>query len=197
VDDVLDDEVLAEDLRQAATMATSLWWLVILAGVAWFLISLVVLRFDTTSVTTVGILLGFVLLGAGLNEVMELMVVDSWRWLHIAMAVLFFGGSVWCFVSPDDAFWSLASILGLLLVLKGTMDIVISVEMKGLNPVWGLGLATGIIEVLLGFWASQQYYPARAALILIWVAFMAIFRGSADIVTGIQLRKAHKAIATA
>ena len=196
-DVVVEDEVLREDLRQAATMATSLWWLVLLAGVAWFIISLVVLRFDTTSVTTVGVLLGFVLLGAGLNEVMELMVVEAWRWLHIGMAVLFFVGAVWCFVSPDDAFWSLASILGLLLVLKGTMDIVISVELRGLNPVWGLGLATGIIEVLLGFWASQQYYPARAALILIWVAFMAMFRGAADIVIGIQLRKAHKALTPA
>jgi uncharacterized membrane protein HdeD (DUF308 family) len=77
-------------------------------------------------------------------------------------------------------------------VLKGTMDIFVAVEAKGLNPVWGLGLATGIIEVLLGFWASQQYYPARAALILIWVAFMAMFRGAADIVVAFQLRRAHK-----
>lgn len=188
------DETLEEDLRQAATMATGLWWLVLLAGVAWFVVSLVVLRFDTTSVTTVGVLLGFVLLGAAANEIMLLTVVDTWRWLHALMAGLFVVGSVWAFVSPDDAFWSLASILGFLLVLKGTMDILVAVEAKGVSPVWGLGLATGIVEVLLGFWASQQYYPARAALILIWVAFMAMFRGAADIAVGLQLRKAHKAL---
>jgi uncharacterized membrane protein HdeD (DUF308 family) len=186
------DDVLEDDLRDAATMATSLWWLVILAGLAWFLVSLVVLRFDTTSVTTVGILLGFVLLGAGANELMAVAVMPSWRWIHGFMAVLFLAGAIWAFVSPDDAFWSLASVLGLLLVLKGTMDIVIAAETRGFNPLWGLALATGIIEVLLGFWASQQYYPARAALILIWVAFMAMFRGIADLVLGVQLRAAHK-----
>ena len=116
----------------------------------------------------------------------------SWRWIHVIMAVLFLGGAIWAFVSPDDAFWALASILGFLLVLKGTMDIVLAVESKGLNPIWGLGLATGIVEVLLGFWASQQFYPARAALILIWIGFMALFRGAASIAIGIQLRSAGK-----
>jgi uncharacterized membrane protein HdeD (DUF308 family) len=186
------DDVLEEDRREAAALATSMWWLPVVGGVAWFLVALLVLRFDTTSVTTVGILLGFVLLGAGANELMELSMMRSWRWLHGIMAVLFVAGSIWAFISPDDAFWSLASILGFLLVLKGTIDILIAVESKGMNPIWGLGLATGIIEVLLGFWASQQFYPARAALILIWVGFMALFRGAGDIAIGIHLRAAGK-----
>lgn len=25
-----------------------------------------------------------------------------------------------------------------------------------LNPIWGLGLLVGILEILLGFWASEQ-----------------------------------------
>ena len=186
------DDVVDEDLREAAAMATSMWWLAIVIGVAWFLVALLVLRFDTTSVTTVGILLGCVLLFAGASELLEISVTRSWRWIHVIMAVLFLGGAIWAFVSPDDAFWALASILGFLLVLKGTMDIVLAVESKGLNPIWGLGLATGIVEVLLGFWASQQFYPARAALILIWIGFMALFRGAASIAIGIQLHSAQK-----
>ncbi len=186
------DDVSEGDLREAAAMATTLWWIPIILGVAWFLVALLVLRFDTTSVTTVGILLGCVLLFAGASELLEISVTRGWRWIHVIMAVLFLGGAIWAFVSPDDAFWALASILGFLLVLKGTMDIVLAVESKGLNPIWGLGLATGIVEVLLGFWASQQFYPARAALILIWIGFMALFRGAASIAIGIQLRSAGK-----
>jgi uncharacterized membrane protein HdeD (DUF308 family) len=60
------------------------------------------------------------------------------------------------------------------------------------NEVWWLGLVVGIIEVLLGFWASQQYYPARAALILLWVGFFALFRGITEIVTALQVRSADR-----
>lgn len=190
-------DVLDDDLAQGAKMMTGLWWLVLLAGVAWFLVGLICLRFDTTSVTTVGVLLGFVLLGGALTEVMEAMVVASWQWVHWVLAALFLLGAVWCFASPDDAFWSLASVLGLLLVLKGTFDIILAVESRHLNPVWGLGLAAGILELLLGFWASQQFYPARAALILVWVAFMAFFRGAMQITIGLQLRRAHRELEAA
>lgn len=186
------DATLDKDLRDAATMATGLWWVVLLTGVAWFLVSLVVLRFDTSSVATVGILLGFVVLGAAASELMEAMVVPSWRWAHVVIGLFFLAGAVWAFISPDDAFWSLASVLGLLLVLKGTLDIVMATESRGYSPIWGLSLAIGILEVLLGFWASQQFYPARAALILLWVAFMAMFRGAYSIALGLQLRQAHK-----
>lgn len=189
------ETALAEDERQAATLLTSLWWLVLLVGLAWFLVALVILRFDTTSVATVGVLLGFVFLGAGASEVMEAMVVPDWRWAHAVVGVFFLAGAVWAFVTPGDAFWALASILGFLLVLKGTLDIVLAVSTKDLNPIWGLGLAAGILEVLLGFWASQQYYPARAALILVWAAFMALFRGAYSVALGLQLHHARKQLA--
>ena len=84
--------------------------------------------------------------------------------------------------------------LGLLLILKGAFDIIAAVMTKEVNGLWGLGLAVGIIEVLLGFWASQQYYPARAALIIIWVGLTALFRGIGEIVLAFGLRSEHKAL---
>jgi uncharacterized membrane protein HdeD (DUF308 family) len=88
-------------------------------------------------------------------------------------------------------------VLGLLLILKGSIDIIEAVVTKDYNPLWGLGLAAGIIELLLGFWASQQYYPARAALIIIWVGFAALFRGIGEIVLAFRLRHEHKDLAAA
>ncbi len=87
--------------------------------------------------------------------------------------------------------------LGLLLILKGSIDIIEAVVTKDYNPLWGLGLAAGIIELLLGFWASQQYYAARAALIIIWVGFAALFRGIGEIVLAFRLRSEHKDLAAA
>ena len=147
---------------------TGVWWLFLITGIAWLIIALIVLRFDVTSITTVGVLLGIVFIVAGLNEFMVAVVRRAWKWAHTALGVLFLLGAILAFVHPRHAFWTLASVLGILLVLKGSLDIIASTATKDLNELWGLGLVVGILEVLLGFWASQQFFPARAALILIW-----------------------------
>jgi uncharacterized membrane protein HdeD (DUF308 family) len=165
------------------------WWIFLITGVAWLLISMVVLRFNynpTTSVATVGILLGALFLAAAINEFLTYAVTDSWRLAHLFLGILFIFGSLWGFIHPINAFYALAAVLGLLLVLQGTMTLIGSVATKG--PMWGLGLAVGIIEIMLGFWASQQYFPARATLILIWVGFMALFRGIGQIAFAFALR---------
>jgi hypothetical protein len=168
---------------------TGMWWLFLITGIAWVIIALVVLRFDTTSLATVGALLGVIFLLAGLNEFMIWTVRRTWRWAHLVLGVIFLIGAISAFATPYSAFWALASILGFLLVLKGSLDIIASAMTKDVNELWGLGLLTGILELILGFWASQQFYPARAALILIWVGFMALFRGVSEIVLAFQIRR--------
>jgi hypothetical protein len=44
------------------------------------------------------------------------------------------------------------------------------------------------LEVGLGFWASQQLFPARAFLLLLWVGFNAMSGGFSEIVPAFQLR---------
>ena len=72
------------------------------------------------------------------------------------------------------AFWALASIPGLLLIFQGTFYIITSVSTREVNSTWWLGLVVGILEILLGFWASQQYRPVQGALLLVWVGFFAL-----------------------
>jgi len=163
------------------------WWLFLITGIAWLIIAMVVLRFNKASITTVGILLGALFLAAAINEFFVSSVVDRWRWAHILLGILFVFGALWGFFQPKEAFWALASVLGFLLVLQGSMTLIAAVMGKG--PLWGLGMTVGILEILLGFWASQQYYPARAELILIWVGFMALFRGIGQIVFAFELRR--------
>jgi uncharacterized membrane protein HdeD (DUF308 family) len=180
--------MLREDSRTAVRKATDNWWWFIVAGVIWLLIAVLVLRFEKESLTTVGVLMGVVFLISAFEEFVIAYVRESWRWAHILLAIAFVAGGIWCFVEPIEAFWALAAVFGLLLILRGSMDIIASTMAKDVNPVWGLGLLTGILEILLGFWASQQYFPARATLVLIWVGFYAIFRGIASIVIGFEVR---------
>ena len=88
------------------------WWLFLLTGIAWLLVSLIVLRFNITSVASVGVLLGVILIMAGANEFVIMAARPGWKWLHAILGVLFIGGGIWAFVHPIGAFYELASIRG-------------------------------------------------------------------------------------
>ena len=185
------------DEREAAREVSGLWWVFLITGILWFIISLVVLRFDETSIDTVGVIIGVVFaVGCG-NEFVTMAIQRPWRWVHALLGILFGLASIWAFVQPEEAFWALASVLGFLLIFKGAADIIVSTMTRDYNSLWGLGLAVGILEVLLGFWASQQFYPARAVLILIWVGFFALFRGIGEIVLAFRIRSEHKHLSAA
>jgi uncharacterized membrane protein HdeD (DUF308 family) len=168
------------------------WWLFLVTGIAWLIIAWVVLRFTPASITTVSVLMGILFLFALFNEILIASVRRSWRWLHIVMAVLFAFGTGWAFARPYDAFWTLASILGLLLILRGTLDIITSAETRQFNSLWWLGMVAGILEILIGFWAAQQYLRVQGALLLLWVGLFAIFRGISEIVVAFELRHAQR-----
>jgi uncharacterized membrane protein HdeD (DUF308 family) len=150
------------------------------------------LRFTPASVATVGVLLGVLFLFGMIDEFLIAAVLPGWRWLHIVMGVIFAFGAGWSFAQPYDAFWTLASILGLLLIFRGTLDIITSVDARGINGAWWLGMAAGILEILLGFWASQQYLSVKGALLLVWVGLFALFRGISEIVIAFEVRSRQR-----
>jgi len=179
----------------ASSMVDFPWWVFLITGIAWMIIAVIVLRYETdplTSVATVGFLIGALFVYAAINEFIAASVVDTWKWLHWLMGFLFILGALYGFIRPYDTFFALASVLGFLLVFMGTLEIIRATMSRAFNPLWGLGLVTGILMLLLGVWASQRYYPARAALILIYVGFMALFRGIGQIVLAFGVRKEVK-----
>jgi uncharacterized membrane protein HdeD (DUF308 family) len=169
------------------------WWLFLVTGIAWLIISWVVLRFTPASLATVGVLLGVLFLLAALNEFMIASVRHSWQWAHALLGILFVVGAIWAFVRPFDAFWSIASVLGLLLVFKGALDLITAIMTRGVNSSWWLGLVVGILELLLGFWVSQQRFPARGELLLLFVGFFALFRGISEIFIAFEVRHRQRA----
>jgi uncharacterized membrane protein HdeD (DUF308 family) len=189
-------DVTSPAQRAVVREVSRTWWWFLVTGILWLLIAVTVLRFDLTSVASVGALLGVVLLLAGVNEFMTMSMRDvGWKWLHAAMGVIFLLGGVWAFVHPIGAFYELASILGFVLVLKGGLDMGVSAATKDVSDLWWLGLIVGILEVLLGFWVSQQFFAPRAILIITWVGFACLFRGFGEIVVAFELRRAGKELA--
>ena len=176
------------ELRASLARLAGPWWLLLLTGIAWLIISMVVLRFSIASAATIGVLLGVVFLGAMVNEFLVASVRPQWGWAHALMGVIFLGGAIWSFVDPLGVFWTLATVVGLLLILQGALVLITSIQSRLINSVWWLGMIAGILEIGLGFWASQQLAPARAALLILWVGFFAIFRGITEIVLAFELK---------
>jgi uncharacterized membrane protein HdeD (DUF308 family) len=160
--------------------------------VLWLLASLVILRFNDKSIATVGLIVGIVLMVAGFSEFVLSGVQRSWRWFHGLMGVLLWAGGLWAFIRPTDTFWALASVLGFLFVFKGSLDIGVALATRKVNDVWWLGFTVGLIELGIGFWASQQLEPARAQLMLLWVGLFAFFRGITEMALAFGLRSARR-----
>jgi uncharacterized membrane protein HdeD (DUF308 family) len=185
--------------RMIVKEATRYWWVFLVSGVVWLLIAWLVLRLNSTSITTVGVLLGVVFLLAGINEVgVATLTPGGWKVWHYILAVIFFLGALYGFIRPVNTFFALASVLGLILFLYGAFDIVQAIASRPVNPYWWLGLITGILLVLLAFWVSgsDRVYTLgrRTYLLLFWVGFMALFRGISQIFLAFTVRHAgHEA----
>ena len=169
------------------------WWAPLIAGVIWFLIAWLVLRANYTSLATVGVLVGVVFLVAALNEgAMAAVVHGGWAVLHIVLSVFFVLGAVWSFVRPINTFFALASVLGLLLFIQGFFILMRGIAMRDQSPYWWLDLISGGLLTLLAIWISSSdrvwTLANRAAFILLWVGFMAIFRGVSNIALAFSLR---------
>ena len=167
------------------------WWMFLLTGIGWLVISVVVLRVTTASAATIGVLAGLVLLAVMLSEFLIALVRPHWRWAHVLMGIVFLAGAIWAFVNPRGTFWALAAVIGLLLIMQGAFVLITSIESRIVNGVWWLGLVTGILEIALGFWASQQLIATRAALLIIWIGALALFRGISEIVLAFELKSAQ------
>lgn len=174
------------------------WWAPLVGAAIWFVVAWLVLRADYTSLTTVGVIVGVAFLVAAVNETALAAVMGGgWVVWHVLLATLLFLGALWAFVRPINTFFALASMLGLLLLLQGLFTIIRGIDLRDETEYWWLDLIGGGLITLLGFWVSTSdgvwTLGARAGFILLWVGFMAIFRGVSDIGLALSLhRLAHE-----
>jgi uncharacterized membrane protein HdeD (DUF308 family) len=175
------------------TRAFSGWWWFLVTGITWLTVSLILFRFDASSIATVGILLGLLLITAGASELVVSATGGGLRWFHI-LGVLLVVGGIWCLVRAIGGAVELASILGFLLLFKGSLYLIGSIMSREVVELWWLGAIIGSLEILLAFWISQSFIQTRVTLLVLWAGFMAIFRGFTDIVLALELRATGRAV---
>src|SRR4029077_11321180 len=65
------------------------WWMFLVTGIGWLVISLIVLRFRLASGGDGGVLMGVVFLAGWVSELLVASIRTRWRWAHVLMAILF------------------------------------------------------------------------------------------------------------
>ena len=179
--------------RRSLAEALPPWWLMLITGISWILVSLILLRFDYTSVSSISILFGFVALFAGAAEIGMIFVSAGWwKLLNAVLAFVFIVTGIVAFIHPGDTFLALAAVFSFFLVAAGTFDIIVAISTRHEIEIWWLQLVGGIIELALGFWAAG-YYGRSATLLIAWVAAFAIIRGVRDIILAFRIRDVQHA----
>jgi uncharacterized membrane protein HdeD (DUF308 family) len=163
------------------------------------LFSLAIPQFDLTTLRSIMILLGIVLLVSAVSELPAIAsVAPNWRWSHSLLAVLFLAGGIVGLAWTDPTFEAVARLAAWYLLVKGVYDIVNAFvarraefrreeagaglqperggpSMRGASP-WWAPLAIGAFEIGIAFWAVA--YPRFSlSLLVLWVALAALATG--------------------
>ena len=181
---VVEDEVYDENFG-------SFWWIFLITGTLWLILSMIMFRFNITSVKSIGVLAGIFFLFAGSIELMLVFAVKGgwWKALNALLAVLLILGGIFSFIHPQDTFIAIAQITAFMFLFVGIMDLIVAFSNR--TGLWWLRMISGFICIGLAFWASGEF-GKKATLLIVWVALFALFRGINSFFVAFSLRHVHK-----
>jgi uncharacterized membrane protein HdeD (DUF308 family) len=165
------------------------WWIELITGAFWIVISAVILKFNHASVTTVGILIGLMLLAASAQEFVLAVLDRRWRWLWALFAVLLLAGGIVSLIDPRNTFAGFADILGFIFLVIGVFWIAQAFAERQFSELWWLTLISGILMVILAFWTDGEFFLTKAATLLVFAGIWALMHGITDIVRAFQIRR--------
>jgi uncharacterized membrane protein HdeD (DUF308 family) len=182
-------------LEEVGIQLSKLWWLWLVAGIAWIAIALVILQFDDASITTVGVLIGIMFILSAVQQFTFGALAGGWLQLVMWLfAVLFLIAGVIAFISPENTFAAIADILGFLFLLVGTFWIIQAFAERDTNELWWFGLISGVAMIVLAFWTGGQFFIDKAYVLLVFAGIWALFHGVNDIFRAFQLRALRKLV---
>ncbi|HEY3015665.1 MAG TPA: DUF308 domain-containing protein [Nocardioides sp.] len=177
--------------------ATGNWGWFLAAGIAWLLFAFILLSFNYRTVWAIALFFGIAFIMGGLMEFAVAAAAPGWKWLYVLIGIVSIVAGIIALAWPGQTFLVLSAIAGWLLLFYGIIDIVWAFSTRHLEGLWWMQLISGIIMVLLGFWAISPDTATvstyrGAVLLVVWIGVAALFRGVSDIIVGFRLRSAHQ-----
>jgi uncharacterized membrane protein HdeD (DUF308 family) len=188
--------VLAQSNRDLKTV-TGGWGWFLAAGIAWIVFSFLVLSFNYRTVWAIALFFGIGFIMGGIMELAVAAVAPGWKWLYVVIGIVSIVAGVIALAWPGQTFLVLSALAGWLLFFYGIVDVVFAFSIRRVESLWWTQLLTGIIMILLGFWAispdAQTVSTYRGSVLLVvWIGVAALFRGISDIVVGFRLRSVRE-----
>jgi uncharacterized membrane protein HdeD (DUF308 family) len=178
-----------DELRSAAVEeAAGIWWLFLFTGSLWLLFSIIVFRFDWTTVSSISILFGIAMIGAAGTELLAARASHGWwKAARLVLATAFAVIAIVAFVHPGDTFEALGAVISFYFIIKGGFEIIHALAGRHELDLWWLNLLGGIALLLLGFWAAGDFGHSTI-LLVVWVGVTALTRGISEIVFAFEVR---------
>ena len=63
---------------------------------------------------------------------------------------------------------------------------------RAVNPLWWLGLISGILMTVIAFWTSGQFFIEKAYVLLVFAGIWALMAGVTDITRAFAVRRLHE-----
>ena len=189
--------MLAQSLREDMQAVTRNWGWFLAAGIAWIVFAFFLLSFNYRTVWAIAVFFGIGFIIGGVMELAVASVAPGWKWLYILIGIVSIIAGLIALIWPGQTFLVLSAIAGWLLLFYGIIDIVFAFSTRHLEGLWWMQLISGIIMVLLGFWAISPDNATvatyrGAVLLVVWIGVAALFRGISDIIIGFRLRSVQR-----
>jgi uncharacterized membrane protein HdeD (DUF308 family) len=184
------------ETRAAVGEIAKFWWVELLLGIIWIIVSLVILQFDEASIATMGIIIGVLFLVVGLQQFFIAYIAEGWKWLWVIFGVIFVLAGIVALAYPKNTFAAIADMLGFLFLLVGIFWIIEALATKDANELWWLGLVAGILMIMLAFWAAGQFFMTKAYTLLVFAGIWLLLQGIFDIIKAFQIRRIGKIAAS-
>jgi uncharacterized membrane protein HdeD (DUF308 family) len=183
-----------EQARTLGQRVLDYWWLSLVAGICWIVVSLVILQFNSASINTIGLIVGAMFIVSGLQQFVLASVVDSMRWLWTLFGALLVIAGFVCFFNPADTFRGLADVLGFLFLVVGTWWTIRAFLVRPVEPTWWLGLVAGTLMIIMAFWTSGQFYIQKAYTLLVFAGIWALMHGITDIFRAFAMKSVRDTV---
>lgn len=171
------------------------WYIPLVVGLLFVIVSIVVFTSPVTSLLTLSILFALSFLFGGLSEIVFSIAnrhqLDNWGW-SLAFGILTFIIGTSLIIHPGLSISVLAFYIGFLLLFRSISSISFALDVKKYgSKSWGGLLVFGILGAIVSF--ILIWNPVFAGMsVVILVALSFLFAGLFSIFLAFQLRRLHK-----
>ena len=176
------------DTAEASRAIAATWWLWLVTGFAWLVASLIILQFNSASITTVSIIIGTMFVFAAIQQFVLAFLADSMRWLWLLFGALFAIAGLVTFINPAETFAGFADILGFAFLTVGVWWVVRALLERDGDGIWWLTLLSGILMIVMAFWTSGQLFIEKVYTLLVFAGAWAMMHGLGDIFRSFRIR---------